>query len=210
MKSSTYQQSAGAHRSSDTDNVLFGRFDRRRLSAEEIRDGLLSVSGDLDRTPGTAHPFPTEKSWGFTQHTPFNTTYEINRRSVYLMVQRIKRHPFLALFDGADPNSSTAERLPTIVPTQALYFMNDAFFHARAQSFAASTMPLTDDSARLDRAYQLAFSRSPTPAEHIAAKTFLNDYAAALAHRPAELRLKESWAAYARVILSSNEFIHVE
>ena len=210
MKSSTYQQSAGAHRSSDTDNVLFGRFDRRRLSAEEIRDGLLSVSGDLDRTPGTAHPFPTEKSWGFTQHTPFNTTYEINRRSVYLMVQRIKRHPFLALFDGADPNSSTAERLPTIVPTQALYFMNDAFFHARAQSFAASTMPLADDSARLDRAYQLAFSRSPTPAEHIAAKTFLNDYAAALAHRPAELRLKESWAAYARVILSSNEFIHVE
>lgn len=62
--------------------------------------------------------------------------YEHDKRSVYLMVQRIKRHPFLALFDGADPNSSTAERRLTTVPTQALYFLNDPFVHAKSVKMA--------------------------------------------------------------------------
>ena len=46
--------------------------------------------------------------WDFTQHNPFKAVYETNRRSVYLMTQRIQRHPFLALFDGPDTNASTA------------------------------------------------------------------------------------------------------
>ena len=69
---------------------------------------------------------------------PFTTT---SKRSVYLMVQRQRRHPFLALFDGADPNASTPRRETTTVPTQALYFLNDPFFHAQAGRFAA---PLID------------------------------------------------------------------
>ena len=52
------------------------------------------------------------------------------------MTQRIKRHPFLALFDGADPNATTAVRLATTVPTQALYFLNDPFVHAKAEKYA--------------------------------------------------------------------------
>ena len=46
------------------------------------------------------------------------------------MSQRIQRHPFLALFDGADPNASTAASGRT-TPTQALFFMNDPFVHAQ-------------------------------------------------------------------------------
>ena len=108
-------------------------FPRRRLDAEEIRDSLLFVSGDLDSTPGGPHPFPDPKTWGFTQHAPFAAVYDTNRRSVYLMTQRIKRHPFLALFDGPDPNTSTASRQTTTVPPQALFFMNDPFVHSRAE-----------------------------------------------------------------------------
>ena len=52
------------------------------------------------------------------------------------MVLRNRRHPFLGLFDGADPNASTPERQVTTVPTQALYFMNDPFFHQQAAAFA--------------------------------------------------------------------------
>ena len=107
-------------RRAPTRPICTRRFPRRRLSAEEIRDSILAVSGELDPTPGTEHPFPSPISWGYTQHGPFSAVYDHNKRSVYLMTQRLKRHPFLALFDGADPNATTAERLGTTVPTQAL------------------------------------------------------------------------------------------
>src|SRR5204863_9479728 len=75
---------------------------------------------------------------------------------------RIQRHPFLALFDGPDPNASTATRQTTTVPTQALYFLNDPFVHARAESLAAKLLALPDDSARIDRACRLLYGRSTT------------------------------------------------
>ncbi len=84
--------------------------------------------------------FPEEKTWTFTQHGPFNAVYETNRRSAYMMVQRQRRHPFLALFDGADPNASTPSRQSTTVPTQALYFINDPFFHAQAGALATNVL----------------------------------------------------------------------
>ena len=64
-----------------------------------VRDKL--VSGELDSSPGRGHPFPSPTGWGYTQHGPYSAIYDHNQRSVYLMTQRIKRHPFLALFDGA-------------------------------------------------------------------------------------------------------------
>src|SRR5207342_1510539 len=112
-----------------TENImttdLYASFPRRRLSAEEIRDAILAVSGELDSTPAREHPFPSPISWGYTQHNPFIAVYDDNKRSVYLMTQRLKRHPFLALFDGADTNASTPSRGATTVPTQALFLMND-------------------------------------------------------------------------------------
>lgn len=63
---------------------------------------------------------------------PYYGDYPTNRRSVYLMQQRLKRHPFLSLFDGTDTNVSTARREMTTVPTQALYLMNNEFVHEQA------------------------------------------------------------------------------
>jgi hypothetical protein len=151
MNTKAYQRSSG--NALDPNNRWLARFSRRRLSAEEIRDSLLFVSGQLDQEPGEAHPFPKEETWKFTQHAPFNAVYDTNKRSVYLMVQRQRRHPFLALFDGADPNSSTGRRQVTTVPTQALYFLNDPFFHKQANGLAerlertASTWGLRAPSA---------------------------------------------------------------
>lgn len=61
---------------------------RKPLDAESIRDGMLEVSGDLNRAMAGAHPFPPTESWGFTIHYPFSAQYESPHRSVYLMVQR--------------------------------------------------------------------------------------------------------------------------
>ncbi len=101
---------------------------------------MLFAAGRLDRTMGQAHPFPDVESWGFTQHAPFYAVYETNQRSVYLMQQRLKRHPLLALFDGADPNATTPVRTSTTVPTQALFLMNSEFVHSCAAGLVERLM----------------------------------------------------------------------
>src|SRR5205807_1408714 len=140
----------------------FGRFIRRRLDAESIRDTLLFVSGELDERPGDAHPFPAASTWGFTQHAPFVAVYETRQRSVYLMQQRLRKHPYLALFDGADPSSSTGVRLPSTTPLQALFLMNDPLAHQVATKFARRIVAAAPDEAgRLAGAYRLALNRLP-------------------------------------------------
>ena len=203
MNTAAYQRSSDRQQllaEVDPDNRLLGRFSRRRLSAEEIRDSLLFVSRQLNPEPAEAHPFPKEETWKFTQHNPFNAVYETKKRSAYLMVQRQRRHPFLALFDGADPNASTPGRQTSTVPTQALYFLNDPFFHKQAAAFADRFAALEDDE-RLRRTYRVLFQREPAPGEREAAKAFLKQY-------PADQ--PEKWHAYVRVFLAGNEFLHLD
>ena len=182
---------------------------RRRLTAEELRDSILAVSGDLDRSPGGPHPFPDEKTWGFTQHNPFAAVYEHDRRSVYLMLQRIKRHPLFALFDGPDTATSTPDRFTTTVPTQALFFLNDSFVHAKSESFARRLQSLPEVQ-RFDRVFALLFSRPITSDERDAAKQFVSDYQRDLGDIPETERPIQAWAAWLRVLLSSNEFLYVD
>jgi len=201
LSSAAYQRASAAPVAADPDNRLLAHFPRRRLTAEEMRDSLLTVSGQLDPTPSEAHPFPAEATWKFTQHNPFNAVYDTTKRSAYLMVQRQRRHPFLSLFDGADPNATTAARQTTTVPTQALYFINDPFFHSQAGAFATSLMKLATDEARIAQAYRVLFQRQPSAVERERCQDFLASYPATP---------QEKWAAYARVLLASNEFMHLD
>jgi hypothetical protein len=193
----------------DPDNRLLGHFSRRRLQAEEIRDALLAVAGELDRSPGGPHPFPVVSTWAFTQHAPFQAVYEHTRRGVYLMTQRIKRHPFLALFDGADPSSSTPRRHTTTVPTQALYFLNDPFVHARSATLAGQLLDLPD-RARLERACQLLLGRPARAEDHAICAKFRTAYLADLPEPPSADRQRQAWSAWLRVQLASNEFLYVD
>ncbi len=94
MNSAVYWRASATSHAADPDNHLLAHFPRRRITAEEVRDSLLTASGQLDLTPAGVHPFPAEATWKFTQHNPFNAVYETNKRSAYLMVQRQRRHPF--------------------------------------------------------------------------------------------------------------------
>jgi hypothetical protein len=219
MNSATYQQSSvsdpvqlAPQEAIATDATdLYVSFPRRRLSAEEIRDSILAVSGDLDRTPAREQPFPSPVSWGYTQHAPFSAVYDHDKRSVYLMTQRLKRHPFLALFDGADPNATTATRLTTTVPTQALYFLNDPFVHSKADKWAARLAAAGGDEAqRIEVAWRRAIGRPPTEIEWVEAAEFLAAYRAELAAEKVDNIETRSLAAYLRSLLGGNEFLHVD
>ncbi|MDB6057748.1 MAG: hypothetical protein JWO95_1592, partial [Verrucomicrobiales bacterium] len=216
MLSQVYQLSAveDAHDyATDVNNDYLWRFNRQRLEAEEVRDAMLSISGALDLTRGEGHPFPPQSEWKFSQHKPFVADYESNRRSVYLMQQRIRQQPFLALFDGADANATTAERPISASPLQALFLMNDPFVYAQADKFAVRLgLAFTKSADRINYAYKLALGRPATRAEIREGEQYLKDCRAALgkAGRPAEERSREALASYARVIFSSNEFFFVE
>ncbi len=196
----------------DSANDYLWRFARRRLDAESIRDALLFVSSSLDRTPGGPHPFPPTMKWDFSQHKPFKAVYETNRRSVYLMTQRIARHPFLALFDGPDTNASTAARPTTTTPLQALFLMNDPFVHEQAKKLAARLLREdSEDAVRIERAFVLLFARSPSAEETMQTSAFLALVAGRLrgAGMTAELARVGAWESFARALLMSNEFMYV-
>ncbi len=204
MQSRAYQRSAngfGSGNPRDPTNLLLSHFSSRRLSAEELRDSLLMVSRKLDRAVGLHHPFPPENTWNYSQHAPFNAVYQTDKRSVYMMVQRQRRHPFLALFDGPDPNSSTPVRDQTTVPTQALYFLNDEFFHASANLTASNYLENPSKPAPIPGLYRLIFQREPTMAELGVTNKFLESY------EGTEL---EKWQAICRILLASNEFVYVD
>jgi hypothetical protein len=213
--SSTYRQASAdddAKMLADPENELVWRVSRRRLDAESIRDSLLALAGELDRSPGGAHPFPPMSKWDFTQHKPFAAVYETDRRSVYLMTQRIKRHPYLALFDGADTNASTAKRTTSTTTLQALYLMNDTFALRMARGFASRLRrEAKDDEARIMLSFRLAFGRAPSSEERGAAIGALVKMRAKL--REARVEASEiearAWESYARAVLMSNELVYV-
>lgn len=200
----------------DSKNAYLWRFNRRRLDAEEIRDSLLAMGGNLDPAPGGEPPFTPEMSWRYTQHTPFigaDGDFANNKRSVYSMQQRIRRQPFLELFDGADPNAVTGVRPLTTTALQALYTMNDPFFHQQADALAVRVgMAYVTEAERLGYAYRLLYGRMPAPDEVRDARQFLLAARASLAGTavPDDRKHREALASLMRVLLSTNEFLTLD
>jgi hypothetical protein len=214
--SQTYQlgsQLDASCAASDPENRWLWRFSRQRLDAESIRDAMLAVSGRLDLRKPAPHPFPPIDDWHWTQHTPFKAVYATDRRTVYVMTQRLVRHPYLAIFDGPDTNTSSDVRARSTVPLQALYLMNSPFVQEQAAAFAERLFEAgCDASDRIDRAYEIAWGRLPEPLERDRALEFTR--ACKIALGSASLtdteRERESWASLAKVLLTANEFLYVD
>lgn len=147
LSSRTYRMSSepvSAKLERDPQNRNFWRFDMRRLTAEELRDSILAVSGQLNPKslgPWVNPPLPTEvlatsskpeEAWPVSKDVSEHT-----RRSIYVHVKRSLRHPLLADFDQADTDTGCAVRFATTVPTQALGLLNSAFVNDQARLLAA-------------------------------------------------------------------------
>lgn len=216
MLSRTYQLSSNNNISNvriDPTNRFYWKHSRHALDAESIRDTMLFLSGNLKTNRPGQHPFPSVESWGFTIHMPFHAVYESDHRSVYLMQQRNRRHPFLALFDSADPNISVADRLPTITPTQTLYLMNSPFVQKQAESFASRLLTeFSDDESRLRFAFVASTSRQPNEESLRESIDFLNRYKKRLSETGTSENKIEmvAWTAFAKIILTNNSTLYVD
>jgi mono/diheme cytochrome c family protein len=161
MLSATYQLGTGYDKKDfekDSGNRLYWRANRHRMTAEQVRDSLLSVSGALDlKMGGPSSPL-----------TPL-----FDRRTVYGRVSRYKLDEFLQLFDFPSPNLSAEKRFTTSVPLQRLFFMNSDFMQQQAELVARQIAHEADNRARIAKAYRLIFGRAPTDAEISAGLTFI-------------------------------------
>jgi hypothetical protein len=218
MNSQAYRRSASGRPENggiDPGNEYLWKFSRRRLQAEEVRDSLLALSGELDRAPGGVHPFPPPSQWDYSQARPFTADYsafEHQKRTVYWMTQRLRKRSFMEIFDGPDPNSSTPARTASTTPLQALYLMNDSFTHERAQKFAARLVAARpSDAQRVDLAYLMAFGRPPDPDERRDCEAYLRGVREKLAAEglPAQGHSQAAWSSLARIFFASNEFMFV-
>jgi cytochrome c553 len=191
MLSAAYRQAGSASElqvTHDPDNRWFGRFAARRLEAEAIRDAMIFVTGRLDRRAGG----------------PAGDDLRAPRRSIYVQTARWDRGSFATLFDAANPDASTEKRSVSTVATQALLFLNNEFVLSQAEHLAqrlAREAP-GDDNTKIERAYELLFSRPPT-AEDIGVCKVLLARARANEAAPA-------WADLAHALLCSNEFVYLD
>jgi Protein of unknown function (DUF1553)/Protein of unknown function (DUF1549)/Planctomycete cytochrome C len=197
----------------DPDDELLWRFTPRRLSAEEIRDSMLAIGNTLEHGMPQRHPFPPEQEFKYTQHKPFVALYETNHRSVYLMQQRIRKQPFLATFDGADTNASTATRSISTTAIQALWMMNDPLVHKESDQFAVRVgLAFDETDKRIDYAYRLIYGRPATPEDISEARAYLGEGVEKLkeAGVPWDQQMRGALASLGRVMFASNEFLFVE
>ena len=185
MLSETYQRSTDTddkNMALDPANRLLWRSSlRQRLDIEALRDSMLAVSGELDRTVGGAS-------------VPLDDTNR--RRTVYSVINRTKPDAELAMFDFPNPNSTSEKRMVTVGPMQRLYFMNNSFVSLRASALAKRLASEAGDEARVGRAYRLLFGREPDQKELQLGMDFTG-------------RQGRSWEQYVQVLMSSAEFSSV-
>jgi len=186
LLSSTYRQSSTsanptAERRLDPENRLLGRFPRRRLAAEEIRDAILATSGRLNgKQGGPSVVVPVEADLVQLLYDPSQWKVtpeekEHDRRSVYLIARRNLQLPFFQAFDQPDAQVSCPRREASTHPLQALELLNGKLSNRLAETFASRLERECGDNhpKQVERAFWLTAGRPPTDQEKEIALAFL-------------------------------------
>jgi len=190
LLSSTYRQSSdvppAAHEldsDRDPDHRLFGSFHRRRLEAEEIRDGMLAASETLNLSMGgPSVVLPVEPELVSLLYSPLQWQVtpdpaERHRRSVYLMAKRNLHLPFLEAFDHPALQTSAPRRESSTHVPQALELLNGTTSNDLAEALAAQLSREAGSSteAQVELAFRRVAGRPPSDAERDAALAFLRE-----------------------------------
>jgi hypothetical protein len=201
MTSATYRQSAlhpgsEAARRNDPNNRWLWRMGVRRLDADQIRDTLLAVSGELDASQGGPSVDAT-----------------IPRRTVYTKLVRYSPEPLLQAFDAPDGFVSIPQRDTTTTVTQALQLQNGSWALGRAEMLARR-LATRDAPALINQAYRLVLGRSPEAAETRAALRFLTEQPTRIdATGPApggRTARDQAVIDLCHVLLNANEVIYID
>ena len=186
----------------DSDNRWLWRMPRKRLEAEQIRDGLLLISGRLDPAMGgpSAMQFhyedPNKDVSPLINYQKFDVDSPASRRrAVYRFVFRNVNDPFLETFDVPDPSLSVGQRANTTTPLQALSLANNAFVLRQCEWLGEklrAESPKLDD--QVSRAFWWLYGRAATAEETQRVSSYAQSFG-----------LENTL----RVLVNSNEFLFV-
>ena len=146
----------------DAGNRLLWRGNLRRLDFESIRDSMILLTGKLNPAVGGQPANITDEPFSY-------------RRSLYGYVDRSRLSDTLSQFDYGDPDQPNSKRNSTIVPQQALYFMNNALSVevARAVSSRKDVVNAMSEDQRIVAMFRCMFQRRPSASEIRVAQEFL-------------------------------------
>jgi len=167
MKSATYRQSSApnpAFAVKDGENKYFWHYPVRRLDFESIRDSLVQITGKMDKSVGGKPVNITDEPYSY-------------RRSIYGYVDRSSVSDLMMQFDFSDPEMTNSKRASSIVPQQALFFMNSPMIidAARAVTERKDFQNAKDDDEKIKVVYAVLFQRYPRGSEPSMAKDFIKD-----------------------------------
>lgn len=233
VMSSTYRQSAYTSPEllvRDPANALYARASRFRLPAELIRDGVLAVSGQLDRRVGGPSVYPQQPHglWREVSHFGYGNAFSaqafypsdsdgMSRRSMYTFWKRTSPPPSLSVFDAPTREVCVVQRSRTNTPLQALVLLNDPeyFNAARRLGTLAWVEGGETPEARVAYMFRRATARRPTPRELEILVEHFNDVLRKYAEDPEAVQAVSgqgsaehaAWAVVASVILNLDETI---
>lgn len=192
--SRSYQLSADATKENvtvDPANTLLWRHSPRRLSAEELRDGMLAAADALDPqrpqgSPAQSLPMVEMPDNGREAKAIHEAASAANYRSIYLPQLRGLTPKTLEAFDPVDPTLVSGSRAVTTVPTQALYLLNSPFVRKQSLAIAAilERSASTRDADRIREAYRRVLGRDAASHEIERARAFVEEFAAQFVDRP--------------------------
>jgi hypothetical protein len=177
----------------------------RRLDAEQIRDALLLVSGELRERGGG----PGDESTAAV-------------RSIYTRIMRNARDPLLDAFDAPDAFGSLARRNTTTTPTQSLLMINSDLTLERAKALAhvvhQHQQSSNDPTSGIQLAYRRALGRFPSSDESELVRNFLIQQQRLIeSEQPGTMDAARGdqidlavWVDFCHVLLNSSEFLYVE
>jgi hypothetical protein len=201
LTSATWRQSSRPRAEAlrvDGATRLLWRFPPRRLEAEAIRDGMLAVSGNLDRTIGgpSFHLHEVDRENVYHYHPKEEFGASEWRRMVYAYKVRMEQDGIFGSFDCPDGSLVMPKRSLSTTPLQALNLFNSRFVQQQASILAARVSKETGEeaSAQVRRVWQLVFQREPDAAELREAERFVRE---------------RGGAALCRAVLNSNEFLFI-
>jgi len=204
-RQSTENPSQRAYVEMDPKNQLLWRMNWIRLEGEEVRDSLLAVSGQLQKSsggPGVFVSLPDDVAGGFEFFKWFPSDEKQQaRRTIYTFQRRSVMNPMIEVFDGANMSEVCSRRSTTVVPTQAFSLLNGDFTHSAARHFADRILEMAgpDVDKQLDLAFLTVLARRPSDAERSQYKTLY-------ARKPAT----ESLTSLGVVLFNLNEFLYLE
>jgi len=200
-RSSEHSSVAGAI---DPDNRWLWRQNRRRLEAEPLRDALLYISGRLDTEWGDSLGSMKDNSSYYREE---GEAFKAPVRAVYLPVLRSRVYDMFATFDFPDASAHLEKRSQTIMPQQALFYLNGELTSQCADGLADSIQASGpgENERNLKRLYLTLFSRYPSIEEMRLFEAYLRQSSFV----GTEEAKRSGLVRWIRILMASNEFSYI-